>query len=176
MQIGHRLSIDIDLFSLETFNTEKTLEYLENKYQFILNYKSKNSLKGEIRKVKVDLITHQYPLTDELIVFDSIRMAPLKEISAMKLNAIMVNGTRLKDFIDIAFLSNFLRLNDMLEAYEFKYSTRNPVMVTKSLTYFDDINYDEPIILINEKYDWIKVEMRLKTMVSNPNKIFNKKI
>jgi hypothetical protein len=103
-------------------------------------------------------------------------MAPLKEISAMKLNAIMVNGTRLKDFIDIAFLSNFLSLNDMLETYEFKYSTRNPVMVTKSLTYFDDINYDEPILLINEKYDWIKVEMRLKTMVSNPNKIFNEKI
>lgn len=176
LQIGHRISIDLDLFSLEPFNAEETLEYLENNYQFKLNYKSKNSLKGEIKKIKVDLITHQYPLTDELIEFDSIVMASVKEISAMKLNAIMINGTRLKDFIDIAFLSAYLSFNDMLEAYESKYSTRNPVMVAKSLTYFDDINYDEPIILINEKYDWSKVENRLKKMISNPNIIFDKTI
>jgi hypothetical protein len=49
---------------------------------------------------------------------DSIRKAGFTDLAAMKLNAISGNGTRIKDFIDIAFLSGKLSLNQMLRGYE----------------------------------------------------------
>jgi hypothetical protein len=93
LQIGHRISIDLDLFTQKPFETENVLNVLEKKYNYHLDFQSKNSLKGEIGGVKVDLIGHQYALCQDLIIINNIRMATLLEISAMKLNAIMVNGT-----------------------------------------------------------------------------------
>ncbi|WP_204985864.1 nucleotidyl transferase AbiEii/AbiGii toxin family protein [Mucilaginibacter psychrotolerans] len=103
LQIGHRISIDLDLFSTASFDENTLLEYLQNNYSFQLDYQSNNTLKGVIRGVKVDFITHAYPLVLPLIVDEDVRMAGPEDIAAMKLNAIASNGTRLKDFIDIAF-------------------------------------------------------------------------
>jgi hypothetical protein len=149
---------------------------LEKKYNYHLDFQSKNSLKEEIGSVKVDLIVHQHPLCQDLIIINNIRMATLLEISAMKLNAIMVNGTRLKDFVDIAFLSGFLSLNDMINAYEIKYQTRNTITIIKSVSYFSDINYNEPIKLVATNFEWFLIENRLRQIVANPNQIFDKKI
>ena len=51
-------------------------------------------------------------------------MASPVDIAAMKLNAIAGNGTRIKDFIDLAYLSTLLSLGEMLEAYEHKYKSK----------------------------------------------------
>jgi hypothetical protein len=58
----------------------------------------------------------------------------------MKLNAIAGNGTRIKDFIDIAFLSGKMTFGKMLEAYISKYGS-NPVIPLKSDNLFEDINF-----------------------------------
>src|ERR1035438_4050934 len=105
LRIGHRLSIDIDLFSMNSFCEEDLLSAMEAKYNFQLDYRRKNTLKGEIAGVKVDLITHNYPLVKPLQEVEGLRMASLEDITAMKLNAISGNGTRIKDFIDVAYLS-----------------------------------------------------------------------
>jgi len=62
MQIGHRKSVDLDLFSQHDFDVNFILEYLEENFQFELNYSSKNTLKGNIGDVKIDLLSHKYPL------------------------------------------------------------------------------------------------------------------
>src|SRR5690606_2443882 len=102
----------------------------------------------------VDFITHAYPLVKEFRLDEGIRLASLEDIAAMKLNAIVGNGTRLKDFIDMAYLSSYLSLKDMLDAYEHKYSTRNEVLVLKALSYFNDVNHKEPIQLLGAGYQW----------------------
>jgi len=173
LQIGHRISIDLDLFSVDSFDEDQLLSYLENEYKFVLDYRSKNTLKGSIANVKVDFITHGYPIVIPLILSEDIRMASTKDIAAMKLNAISGNGTRLKDFIDVAYLSSSLTLHQMIEAYEQKYSNRNPVMLIKALDYHNDINFDEPIEMINESYSWKKTEQRLSQMMRNPQRLFN---
>ena len=60
LQIGHRISIDIDLFTQDEFNTRELLEYLEQTYAFQMQYMHKNTLKGIIKIRKV--ITPHYPL------------------------------------------------------------------------------------------------------------------
>jgi len=173
LQIGHRISIDIDLFSQIDFDQNALLEYLEGEYKFQSDFIEKNTLKGQVNNIKVDFISHAYPLVAALNGFDAIRMASLEDISAMKLNAIVGNGTRLKDFVDVAFLSCYLPFTKMIEAYEYKYASRNPVMILKSLSYHHDIDFDQPIQLVNAKYAWKPIAKRLKDMERSASKIFS---
>jgi len=171
LQLGHRISIDIDLFSVNPFDQDKLADHLRENYNFILDFISSNTLKGEIDRVQFDCISHRYPWLEENIITGNIRMANMIDIAAMKLNAIAGSGTRLKDFVDIAYLSAKFSLNQMLQAYGKKYNS-NPVMPLKALVYFDDIMFDQPIKMAGDKsYDWNLIEQRLQMMHKNPDKV-----
>ncbi|MEX8548437.1 MAG: nucleotidyl transferase AbiEii/AbiGii toxin family protein [Mucilaginibacter sp.] len=172
LQIGHRISIDLDFFNQSAFDENFLIAELESKYNFQLDYQSKNTLKGEMQGIKVDFITHNYPLVKPLIEEEELRMSSPEDIAAMKLNVIAGNGTRLKDFIDIAYLSSTITLSQMVNAYEFKYTSRNPSIVLKALTYHQDINFKEVIEMINNRYKWKNVEKRLFEMMKFPKKLF----
>lgn len=76
--------------------------------------------------------------------------------------------------IDIAFISGKLTLNKMLNAYQTKY-TSNSVMVLKAIAYFDDINFEEPISMLDAtNVDWKKIKKHLLLMIKYPDKIFDK--
>lgn len=96
----------------------------------------------------------------------------LKDIAAMKLNAISGNGTRLKNFIDIAYLSSSLTLSQMVEAYVVKYTSRNPAMVIKALDYHNDINFREPVEMLDGDYEWKNIKKRLNQMTLHPTVLF----
>ncbi len=170
--IGHRISIDIDLFSVNPFDENKLVAYLEQKKGWLLNYLDKNTVKGQINNVQVDLMTHGYPLVRNLEVIDDVRLAGIQDISAMKLNSIVGNRTRVKDFIDVAFLSSFLSLDEMLDAYEKKYKARNAIIVLKSLAFHQDLNQLEPIKLVEGNYSWKPIEQRIRRMLAAHDQIF----
>lgn len=172
LQIGHRISIDIDLFSQNNFDADQLLMEVESKYSFQLNYQDRNTLKGSIDGVQVDLITHNYPLVNTLLDVDGVRMASAEDIAAMKLNSISGNGTRLKDFIDVAYLSSSISLSGMIDAFCEKYGNRNPAMLVKALDYHMDIDFQEPIKMVDLDYSWKSIEKRLGQMTMNPQRIF----
>ena len=121
----------------------------------------------------IDFITHNYPYVESpFTTKDGIRIYGIKDIAAMKLSVIADDGTRLKDFIDIACLSTKLSLSDMLKAYQQKYKNSNPIRPLKGLTFFRDINFKEPIQIIQGKYNWDKIEKRLHLMIKKENDIF----
>jgi hypothetical protein len=172
LQIGHRLSLDIDLFTGEPFNENEVIDHLRVEYQFETDFISGLTIKGEIRGVKVDCIAHQYPLISNLVIGENLRMAGLADIAAMKLNAISGDGSRLKDFIDIVYLSEKLTLMEMLEGYTLKYKS-NPVIPLKAILYFEDINFNEPLKMAGGKpYSWKKIEKRLIEMQRYPERLF----
>ncbi|WP_340112509.1 nucleotidyl transferase AbiEii/AbiGii toxin family protein [Maribellus mangrovi] len=171
LQIGHRISIDIDLFTSENFDAPQLMEHLKQNYSFEADFLAKNTIKGEIESTKIDCIRHGYPWLEPSQMIEDIRIASLSEISAMKLNAITTNGTRLKDFIDIAYLSPYLSLNQMLDAYELKYRN-NRIMGLKSLLYFDDIDFSEPIQMLASSgaFRWETIKSRIILMQDQPDK------
>ena len=61
----------------------------------------------------------------------------------------------------------------MLKAYQQKYKNSNPVRPLKGLTFFEDINFNEPIQMIRGKYEWEKIEKRLRNMIKKENDIFH---
>lgn len=173
LQIGHRTSIDIDLFCKPTFDSSLLSNYLKGRYQFEPLMRVQNTLKGKINGVSIDLLTHAYPEVLKPIEIDGVRMASPEDIAAMKLNAIIGNGSRLKDFIDVAYLSTNLSLEKMLIAYSQKYGTDNPAMAVKALLFHADINFQEAINMTGAVlFSWKHIEKRIKGMVDNPKEIF----
>ncbi len=143
LQIGHRTSIDIDLFTRSDIDVVNLIEYLENNYEFSLQYSHKNTLKGIINGIFVDFLKHDYKFVTKPIIVESIKMLDKPDISAMKANAISGNGTRMKDFVDIYFLLKSYSFKEILHHYSVKYEKRNTFHVLKSLTYFNDIDEGE---------------------------------
>ena len=172
LQLGHRLSVDLDLFTQKDFDTNTLSDYLTETYAFSTDYVARNTLKGVIEDVKCDFITHKYDFIAPLIVEKNLRMASLLDIAAMKLNAIAHNGTRYKDFIDMYFLLEYQSLNSCLRAFGSKYPQTNAVVALKGITYFEDINFefDKPVLIKPLSFNVVK--KRLFAAVQCPEKVF----
>ena len=127
LYLGHRKSIDLDLFTPYPFDVLLLKDFLETKYGFRTDFLEKNTLKGSINGVKIDCITHAYERLGNPCMEDGIRLYALEDIVTMKLSAIADNDSRLKDFIDIAFLSTRLSFYSMLKCYEHKFPKSNVI-------------------------------------------------
>jgi len=156
LQLGHRKSIDLDLFgainidelslskSLAGFGNPTLLNKSENIYIYLLN------------GIKVDIVNYHYPWLEKEILLDKITLAGKIDIAAMKLAAITGRGTK-KDFIDIYFLLQHFSLAEMLDFYRRKYSDGSEFLVLKSLSYFDDADNDvSPLMIVQTPWKEIK--------------------
>lgn len=140
LQIGHRISVDIDFFTRDHFATEFLIEHLEKTYRFKLHYSATNTLKGYIGEVFLDLLRHDYPYVKDPVNCDGVRMLSKQDIAAFKVNAITGSGTRAKDFVDIYFLLKEFSFSEIIGFYGTKYNQRNDYHAVKSLLYFDDMD------------------------------------
>jgi len=172
LQIGHRKSIDIDLFSSNPFDSESMAEFFQSRYDFKVQTRFKNALMGTVNNIKLDVISHQYPWIKDTFNEEGITMAGIEDIAAMKLNAIVGNGSRVKDYADIAFLSTHFSLQEMLDFFEKKYPNNNSVIALKSLCYFEDINFDVDVQYQKQGVGWKQIESRIIEMVQNPQQKF----
>jgi hypothetical protein len=103
LRFGHRQSIDIDLFTAHPFDAPSIGKWLESTYPAIEIVTHETTVLTRINGIKVDLIAHQYPLIDPPESLDNIRFLSVKDIAAMKLNAIANRGSK-KGFWDYALL------------------------------------------------------------------------
>lgn len=172
LYMGHRLSIDLDLFSQDSFDSKELENYLISKYSFRSDYKTDNTLKGSIDGVKIDCIKSSSELCKPIREIENIRLYSPEDIIAMKLLAIVDNGTRLKDFVDISFLSVHYTLNQMLDFAEEKFPNKNRVMFEKALAFQSDIIH-EKIDLIGAEYQWKNITNRINKMIQHKNLNFN---
>ena len=156
LQIGHRFSVDIDMFGNSQIDEIEFIQELSNFGSVVILKKSKNIIIFSVDGIKVDFVNYKYPLLDKLTIIDGIRMVSVKDISAMKLNAIAGRGSK-KDFIDLYFLLQMHTLSEMLSFYTNKYIDGSEFMVLKSLTFFDDADNEEmPIMFEDINWDEIK--------------------
>jgi hypothetical protein len=176
LQIGHRKSVDLDLFTEQDFDFLSLMHYLQDNYSFVTRQYANNTLIGTIKtptgEVKVDFIKTKGHHTLPIIIEEGIRLLDFRDIAAMKLLAISSDGTRMKDFIDIAFLSKHESLKEMLDTFSKFYGIDDTIHVIKSLTFFDDITNLESIDLIGSKLNWELIKTRLIQMAHMPNRRF----
>ncbi|MCY1660558.1 nucleotidyl transferase AbiEii/AbiGii toxin family protein [Chryseobacterium sp. SL1] len=169
LQIGHRLSIDIDLFTTKGFDEQALLKHLADKYPaVVIRDMFENTILLDINKIKVDILAHRYLWQKPIETKEGVRLASLEDIGAMKLHAIFQNGTRIKDFIDIHFLLEHHPLKTYLQTYQSKYGG-NPAMASYALLHHDNIDKEAKVKMLGEKEsDMKKISERLKKAVHNP--------
>lgn len=174
LKIGHRKSIDIDLFTTTDFNSSEISNHLTDNYNVTRIQAINNGVFCLVDGVKVDLLAHKYSLVKDVEIIDRIRIISLMDIGAMKLNAIYNNGTRLKDFVDVYTLLESFPLKDLLAASELKYPQNNIAMVKNAILHHEDIDFSVPIDFIGQDIKWSVIADRLREAVNNPQKVFIK--
>lgn len=60
LYLGHRRSVDLDLFTPKPFDAAELERFLMDKYGFRTGFMERNTLKGSIDGIKIDCITHSY--------------------------------------------------------------------------------------------------------------------
>lgn len=159
LQIGHRNSIDIDMFGNSIIDEDAFIDELKRFGKVEKLQKTKNILIVSVNNIKVDFVNYRYPLLEDFKNIDGVRMASKKDIAAMKLNAISGRGSR-KDFIDLFFLFKEFSLEEMIKFYDEKYEDGSHFMMIKSLTYFEDADFQESPEVF-EEFDWEKCKQTI---------------
>ncbi len=154
---GHRMSVDLDLFSNKPFENSTITDSLKSKFQdkFVMEEKQvRFGIFCYIDGVKVDIIRHPHPLIRPEITLNGIRMFSTEDIIAMKVQAILGRGKK-KDFWDIAELLQHFSIKDFIQFHKEKYTTQNLLItVPQAITYFADAEESEdPISLKKQTWD-----------------------
>ena len=172
LQMGHRNSIDIDLFTQHDFSDTDLLNLLSSKYEVKEIFRRKNTIISLINNIKTDFIKHDHPLILPPITEEGIAFLSKEDIVAMKLHAIIQSGKRLKDFIDIYFLLEHFSMQQMLRLFTQKYTYSNELIAMKAVSYFGDIdeNMDPPKLLKPLKLK--QIIARINEACLHTNKIF----
>ena len=110
LHLGHRKSVDIDLFANFSFDASELLENIHQDFPFQLFFTAPNTLKGAVANINVDILAHRYKYIAEPWENEEVRLLSTPDIIAMKLNAISTSSQRSKDFIDIYYLLKVYRL------------------------------------------------------------------
>ena len=168
LQIGHRFSVDLDLFGKRPFETVEILDLLDGIKPLSIITQSKNILILNVQSVKVDFVNYKYPTIASPIIYDSIRLLSPPDIAAMKLAAIAGRG-RKRDFYDLYFMLQHYSLSQMVNFYNEKFEDGSVMMVARSLTFFEDADFDEDPRLLSEKINWNEVK---KIILQEVKKIF----
>jgi len=163
LQIGHRKSIDLDLFGQVEMEELPVKELFEDFTSVETIKKSANINIFEINGVKVDFVNYTYPWLQDEVRIDGIRLAQIQDIAAMKLAAITGRGSK-KDFVDLYFLLKIMKLVDIISFYNQKYFDASTYLAMKSLTYFDDADQDMELDMLIET-DWEEVKKTIREEV-----------
>ncbi len=164
---GHRMSVDLDLFSSSPFDNSVIVDVLQNKFKekFIREEKAPRfGIFCFIDEVKIDIIRHPHPLIRPQLIIDNIRMLSTEDIIAMKVQAILGRGKK-KDFWDVAELLEHFTIADFIQFHKEKFAAQNLLItVPQALTYFADADESEDPISL-KKQTWLKVQKIIKAKV-----------
>lgn len=161
--LNHRLSRDLDFFSLNVFHSEIILKRFENHFEVKIEILEKDTIIIYLtkEKIKFSLFHYPYPLLNNLH-FKEINnhmecpIASFLDIIAMKIIAIVQRGSA-KDFIDLFFLLEKMKLqfHEIVGLVKKKYGVedRYEYQIKTAITYFDDADQEVSDIYLIDKKD-----------------------
>jgi len=170
LQLGHRQSIDIDLFTDSMYDSvdyKAIDDYLRKNYAYVDTFKTdivgmgKSYYIGNSKNecIKLDLF-YTDPFIRPFLMIDGLRLASLEEIAAMKIDVVSRIG-RKKDFWDIHELMDIYSIEDMLHLHEERcpYShDKQEIIINFSNFENADTDFD-PICLRKKYWEIIKLDL-----------------
>jgi predicted nucleotidyltransferase component of viral defense system len=170
LQIGHRLSVDIDLFTEEPYGSidfQKIELILNQNFKYVDSLDipiigmGKSYFIGESpsNAIKLDVYyTDKFQYNS--LQIDEIRMISIKDIIAMKMDVIIQNG-RKKDFWDIHALIPLYSADEMIHFYkERNQYFNNTELLKQKLIDFEFAENDfNPVCLKQKHWELVKLEL-----------------
>ena len=143
LQIGHRISVDFDLFSAKeippTLLPKIKRVFKEFKIKTVINHSEQLSVM--VNETKLDFVKYNFPLILKLIKFEEVKILPAAEIAATKAYVLNHRGT-LKDYVDLYFVlkNKYTTLEKIKKIAEKKYNDEfNFRLFLEQLVYLEDV-------------------------------------
>lgn len=149
LQIGHRQSIDFDLFKKSNISKTKIVKRLaEFGLSYQLLYTNSESFHIIVNDVKITFFEYPYPIPTSKS-FEKIKIPDLQTLAAMKAFAL---GRRVKwkDYVDLYFiLRDFTDLNTIImQSQQIYGSLFSGKLFRQQLCYFKDLDYSEEVFYL----------------------------
>ena len=170
LQLGHRESVDIDLFTDIEYGTvdfESIDKYIRTNFSYVDTIDSeivgfgKSYYIGESKNqsIKLDLFYTDHFIRKPLLT-DGIRLADIDDIVAMKIDVVS-RRARKKDFWDIHELLEHYSIDQMLELHEERYPYgHNKKEILANFSSFEQADTDfDPICLKGKYWEVIKLDI-----------------
>jgi predicted nucleotidyltransferase component of viral defense system len=146
LQMGHRQSVDLDIFSDTEFDTREIEISLSANP--LLNFELVNSnrrmLFSYINHIKCDFVQEPARIIRPFVEQDNVKFFSTEDIAAMKMHTVCGRGKK-KDFFDVYALVKVYGWHKMLEWFEEKYGNSQLYFLWRSITYFEDAEEDADV-------------------------------
>ena len=155
LQLGHRISVDLDFFSQQEFDADLLSERIQAIGELVVEQQGKGNLIGYLKKTHVSFFFYDYLLLTPTLEFKGVRLASIEEIGVMKLIAVGQRGRR-RDFVDLFFIvKEGFTVEDLLAHAPRKYQTISypSYHLIRALSYFDDAEAD-PMPEMLKSFNW----------------------
>ena len=121
LQLGHRRSVDLDLFREDDFATDAVRDQLAGLAGLRNVELAPGTVYFELHGVKVSLLRYPYPLLFPVTAFGGFAVADARDIASMKIDTIASRGAR-RDFVDLYIAAQHYGLPAIVEWFETKYA------------------------------------------------------
>ena len=166
LMYGHRMSIDLDLFSATKFDNQEILNALVKEFgdSFVADEsKPFFGIFCYVGDVKIDIVRYPHPIIRPIMTIKGIRLFSMEDIVAMKVQAVLGRGKK-KDFWDIAELLKHFSVDDFIRLHKEKFSTQNLfITVPQAISYFADAeDSEDPVSLKGQTWASVKTFIQKK--------------
>lgn len=146
LQIGHRRSIDFDLFSDKNFNFLTIRKKIQTKTKIETTlFQGEGELTVIVKKVKLTFFYYPFLIERKLDFNGIIKLPDLLTLGAMKAFA-LGKRTKWKDYVDLYFIFQRYSFKDLVNKASSIFKNEfNEKFFRAQLSYFKDIDYTEEI-------------------------------
>jgi hypothetical protein len=147
LHIGHRRSIDFDLFKKSELNTKKIVSKLSvNNIPILITRNVSGQLDLVLNDVKLTFLEYPFNIYSECNFEQYLKLPSLLELAAMKAYAIG-RRSKWKDYVDLYFILKYhFSITEISrkanEIYEQLFSEK---LFRAQLCFFEDIDYTEAV-------------------------------
>jgi len=151
LHLGHRRSIDFDLFTDKDIKRKNIKNVIENNGYSTkeILWEAQEQLHLVVNTVKMTFFSFPHILISEVDFGGIIKMPALLDLAAMKAYA-LGGRAKWKDYVDLYFiLKDYYNLKDIsVRSKEIFGSFFSEKLFREQLSYYQDVNFDEEVVFM----------------------------
>ncbi|MDO9256715.1 MAG: nucleotidyl transferase AbiEii/AbiGii toxin family protein [Bacteroidales bacterium] len=152
LHLGHRRSIDFDLFKFNALKPKNIISTIsECHYPYIVSRRVTEQLNVTIHDVKFTFFQYPFKIQAAEKLDDILRLPKLLDLAAMKAYA-LGRRSKWKDYVDLYFLlkDHFTVSQISVRSTDIFGQLFSEKLFRAQLSYFDDIDFSEPVEFLGE--------------------------